>query len=657
MTDDEILASLQPDEDQAIAIPELEAPEIGATNPTGAVSMPANPALAFEQPTFGPPSPDPTDAIAAGLPPAPTGIPTRDQDQELAPAVPREAPGNVGAPAPLPGMPGAPAGPQGAAPTPDDDIRAGMDQVSQDRAATNEALQRQHEGETEQLAIRADEAAEKRKNAEATLAREQAAQKQYDDAEKLATTQMAQTQQALKDFKFRDLWSSKTTVQKIGAALSSALLAIGAGMMKTPKYAIEILNKEKDDDYKQQLDHLAQLKDQDVMARTGLGDVRAARARAQADITMAAAHKDRVIASQFEETSLRAKDQNSAAEGMAYAAKLKQEADEKDLSAKVQLRTFAMQDAVAKAKAEADALNEEYKRAQIKNLDSLAAMHGRTKPKGSGGGGGGGAAIGGAAEELARRIREGRDGKALTQDEMIHAANELHIPLSAKAGHVSLDSLLKTGGFVAGQARADAKLGLATDKNLEKEVNDFSAQHGVKKLEYSQHKLQEVLDKLNSGNGISAMSSLMEFDAAAKGGTATESSMHAIEGRLGGAWARLKGAFAKGDSGAFGETEQNNLREAVKDALSAHKRSVAEVHDAFGKRFDYSKPGVQQQAAGMFGALGYHGGGGGGHGGSAPAPRRVPADLIEKAKAEVHSNGPHAADARKLLDQQGITVL
>lgn len=42
---------------------------------------------------------------------------------------------------------------------------------------------------------------------------------------------------------------------------------------------------------------------------------------------------------------------------------------------------------------------------------------------------------------------------------------------------------------------------------------------------------------------------------------------------------------------------------------------------------------------------------------SAGAAPRVPSDVIEKAKAEVKSNGPHAASARKLLDQQGITVL
>jgi hypothetical protein len=43
--------------------------------------------------------------------------------------------------------------------------------------------------------------------------------------------------------------------------------------------------------------------------------------------------------------------------------------------------------------------------------------------------------------------------------------------------------------------------------------------------------------------------------------------------------------------------------------------------------------------------------------GSAPAAPKVPAAVIDAAKAEVKANGPHVASARKLLDQQGITVL
>jgi hypothetical protein len=45
---------------------------------------------------------------------------------------------------------------------------------------------------------------------------------------------------------------------------------------------------------------------------------------------------------------------------------------------------------------------------------------------------------------------------------------------------------------------------------------------------------------------------------------------------------------------------------------------------------------------------------------TAPAPaaaQKVPASVIEQAKAEVKRKGPHAASAAKLLDQQGITVL
>lgn len=42
---------------------------------------------------------------------------------------------------------------------------------------------------------------------------------------------------------------------------------------------------------------------------------------------------------------------------------------------------------------------------------------------------------------------------------------------------------------------------------------------------------------------------------------------------------------------------------------------------------------------------------------AAPKAPKVPAAVIEQAKAEVRNKGPHAASAQKLLDQQNITVL
>lgn len=596
---------------------ELLAAQQAQQPPPGAVAPPVAPPIEAPQSS-------PEDALAlaapAPAPPAP-GMPVSPRDQLI---MGDEGP-MLGPPAPTPtpgvDMPATIGQSQAGEPAKSPDgIQEGLDTVKADREKTNEALISQHEGEAEKTHAEAEAATERRKAAEETARKEAEAAAHYDAAEKQAQADTAQTKDALAKFKFRDLWASKTTVQKVGTALSSALLAIGAGMMKTPKYAIEILDKEKDDDYKQQVDHLNQLKDADVMARTGLNDVRAARGRAMADITMAAAQKDRVIAAQFEETALRAKDQNSAQEGMAYAAKLKQDADEKDLQAHIQIRNLRLQDA-------ATLLKQQEEQARTRELDALtAAANARANGTGGyakhgkgGGGGGSGVGHGEAAEELARLIREGKDEngsrRELSQDEKIHEANRLHIPLNGKPSQVTLTSINAGSVFNKNQAIKDARSGLQEKRFDEAAVKNFASEHQLPKLEAAHRKLEEVRSMLNSGNPVAAMSALMEYDAAAKGSSATESSMHAIQGRLGGAWDRFKGAVARQDSGAFGETERKNLSGAIDEGIKSFKESVEPIHKAYYEKFDGGQPGVKNSAASLFRPFGYEEKGGGSGGG------------------------------------------
>ena len=97
-------------------------------------------------------------------------------------------------------------------------------------------------------------------------------------------------------------------------------------------------------------------------------------------------------------------------------------------------------------------------KSKITENESLARMHDRQHGKGAGGGGGGGAD----AEGLSRAIRLGvDDGKGgrrpMTYDEQLAAAKQYKVPPEAKAGHVSLTSVLKGAAFDANQAAKEAK--------------------------------------------------------------------------------------------------------------------------------------------------------------------------------------------------------
>lgn len=610
-TDEEIINSLRPPGDELAPMSDDVAPPAAspAADPNayvqGSSPVPPNPAAAFEAPTEGPPAPSSTDAIGAGLPAPLPGGPTEDPLKQLAPAVPREAPGMVspgGAPAAL-----------AATPAPGDkgtnDIEGALSDVEQSRKDANDAKleqfrgkqvedQSQHQAQVDFLASRRAQLEEQNKQAEATAKLDAAS-----DAKAKADVQ--KSSDAIKNFKFKNLFSDKTTSQKVTSALSMALLAIGAGMMKTPKYAIEILDKEKQDDHARQLDQLHGLQDDYVRQQTGMQDAALGRKKMAADVQLGNARKNEIIAAQFEETAARSKDPNAANDANVYATKLKAEADQDRLTALTTLRTLHLADEKAQ-------LDEQLKQAQIHNLNESAALKSRGlgqghKAHGAGSGTGAGSPVATNAGELAKRIEEGKEGKPLSESEMIAAANELHIPLEGKAGQVSLKSVRGSVAFNADAARKDARLGQMGDKALESQVKNFATEHQLPKLEAASRKLDEVRSMLDSGNPAAAMSALMEYDAAAKGSSATESSMHAIQGHLGGSWDHFKGMIENKQTGNFGEEQTKILRGAIDAGRKAFKESIEPIHQSFGGKFDYSKPGVAQAAASLFGALGYRG--------------------------------------------------
>lgn len=623
---EELEAALHPDG-------RMPSPDLESVEPMGAIGaspVAPNPAAAFDGPEFGPPTPSPaTDAILAQQPPAAPGIPTEDPGKQWPPSVPREAPGMV--------LPGGQPGTQ----QPSGGVEGALGEAKSAREESDAAQLDAFKAGQEATMGPAREAAEQRKILAAeSLAKEQAVKAQYDKADATAAAEFQKTQQALKDFKFRDLWESKTTVQKIGSALSTALLAIGAGMMKTPKYAIDILQKEKDDDHAKQVAHLNQLKDEDVMARTGIADVRAARTKALADITLGDAHKDKVIAAQFEESALRAKNANSAEQANAYAKKLRLDSAEKEVSAQKMIRDFQIAEEGAKAKAA--------EQAALANLHNTQAAAGGYNPRtgrgrGAGGGSGGG---GGRGDALSVFTAAATDGKTSDAD-----LAKMGLAAGLKPAQVATEVLrIRTSGtkenILAGKA----------DASLTAKVNDWMTRHDVKKVEGAQHDIAGILKVMQDAphNPHAQASAFEKSVSAARGGAATRTALEIAMQHMGGAGDTLEAKIQKFKNGEFGEQQMKNLVGAMQAQLAAQQQHGKELYDAF-EDFRSTLPDHQaeqslSERARVF--SGFSGFGGKSHSDGAER-KTVPVGVLEQARAEVKNNGPHKASAQALLDANG----
>lgn len=370
MTDAELEASSQRGPDDEL-VPYGEAAPAAPLAPSSPVTP--EPALDAMTPAA---APDQTDALMAGLPPAPAGIPTRDGGAEWPPAVPSQAPGNVGPPgSPLPQD-------AAAAPGTTADVK---DAMGKEKDAREEALKAQKDQleAGQDIAGAKDEAATARSQAAAeSVKHAEAIQKQYDDADAKAQQQIQQTQAALKNFKFKDYWADKSSAQHVVSALGVAMGALGAGLTHTPNYALQILDKAMDRDHQAQVEHLNQLSDQQVMARTGLQDSRTARTRALADLSLGDAAKDKLIASQLEEAAARSSDQNYKNVVTAQVAKLREESQGKEVEAAKTLRSMNLADQHAQIEAE-------HLKAQDEYLRQHGAYFDKKAKHGAGGAGGG----------------------------------------------------------------------------------------------------------------------------------------------------------------------------------------------------------------------------------------------------------------------------
>ena len=582
------------------------------------MAQPAPPVLpaAAPPPPAPPPAPAPTgiDAVdptavaqniaSVGQPPAPTSAPT---------ATPPAAPTAV---------PAAPA----ETPKQTDELKAAQTEAEKSRIANDKAQVDFQKAQEPFVHQREDLANQQVANQQESIRQQREIQRRYQAAEDAANQQIQASQDAIKKFKFRDYFSDgeggTNWVRKIGAALAAAAGAYGAGLTHGPNYALQILNKDMDDAHQHQVDELGKMKDEEVMQRTGLNDIRAARQKALADLTVNDAARDRLIGTQLEQVAARQKTAEFAPGLAKFAAQLKQDADEKDAAAKKALveLNLKLQDEQRKAHLDTASIDEKEALTKLHNVQAAAGGFARTA-HGHGGTGGGGSpsTVGANAEELARRIRQGKDGRPLTDDEIIHAATELHIPLAGKAGVVTLDKVRSVAKFDADAALKAKRAGIQDERIENTEAKEWAKQNGLDAINKSQRELESLEKQLkdNSNNPLNQALAVEKAVSAARGGAASKQALALALHHLGGSLDNAEGIINGWRNGTLGDKQKQNFIDFVNGQLGAAQKEGADKYEAFNKYVESQpeakRPGLLAARGRLFsGMAGFGGGGGGG---------------------------------------------
>lgn len=579
----------------------------------------------------GPPEPNPAvDNIMAGLPaPAPGAPPAPELPvPDAAPVVPGAPASPVdaaladytpppgadlgrtvpGATPPVPGAaPGAPTPPDGpatasAVPVAEDVIkRQGElnEKIAQDKA--DEAKREAEEAKLNQADM--NDAVDKGNGLIADR------QKHFDDA--------LGRYQSMKSHEYFDP-DNPHKHSKLLAGLSIAFGGLGAadsaaGGGSGENHSLTQLKGRIDDDWKHQNDNIERARDSVVMARTGIEDAKTAKNALLEDN-----NARRVATLDAMQTEARAQ----LAERGVPQAKIDTDQRILDLGR-------------ARALAAQKADEQRRKDAQTEALTHLyEAKAGRAKRVGSGTGGGGRAS---AIEAFTAAATDGT-----TPDSKLAA-------LAVAAGY-------KPAGVQPAIAAARANMGQGAKVDAKNDVQLHKDLYGPKgpgtaldKIEAMRVGMQKAIA---SGDGTAATPLLEELGGMLKGGQTSKITVELFEG-LKSSGDKFKETWNRvtGDPGASADY-QKRLNHIL-DNIAEEKRAQV---DSITKRAETERashrPGAPSAPSGPVAtAKAYLGGG-------APvAVPKVPQTVIDAAKAEIKANGPNAASARKMLDQQGITVL
>lgn len=428
----------------------------------------------------------------------------------------------------------------------------------------------------------------------ASQAAQQTQRDQYATADLAANQQLKDTQDQIKKYKFRGYFDDgeggTKWALKIGSALSAALGAYGAGLTHGPNYALQILNKNMDDYHQSQLDDLGKLKDEEVSQRTGIQDTALARQKAQADLTLRDAGFDGLISAQLNAAAARQSSASFAPSLTKMAAQLALDKAEKDTAAQKVLVDLNLKlgDEDRRKRGDEATINEKNSTAAL-NVGKLAHL--------KGGGGSSTSTVGANAEELAKRIREGQDGKPLTDDQIIHAATELHIPLAGKAGVVTLDKVRSVAKFDADAALKSKRAGVQDERIENTAANAWAKENGLDAINKSQRELESLNKQLkdNANNPLNQALAVEKAVSAARGGAASKQALALALHHLGGSLDNADGIVQGWRDGTLGAKQKQNFVDFVNGQLGAAQNEGKEKYEAFNKYVD-SQPADKRQA-------------------------------------------------------------
>lgn len=361
-------------------------------------------------------------------------------------------------------------------------------------------------------------------------------QKYYDDS--------LEKYNAMKPVDYFDEPSHNKFTARIGVllgGLGAGLSAAGGG--SSENRVLTQLNKQIDDDHRNQVQAIDKARDSVVMARTGINDAKEAKASLIED-----ANAKRVASLGAYETEAR---RTLAERGIPQA---QIDADGRVLALQAARVTAARQADEQKRK---DALAD----AQIAYLNARAGKLGR---KGGGGSGGTSAIV-----SLQGAVDKG-------------ASNE-EIARIGKASGASDKAIEKA----IGDARANDKTNLrergevVSDVNQWKKDNDFEAKS---KKATELDKLSRVLqgDKVS---GLDKAFILQEAEKAAKGGTATVGGVNIDMAHMAGGGDKLNQIIAKWKTGDFSDAQSQALVASLKNQAQEARQQIDDSHNSFQETF------------------------------------------------------------------------